>query len=69
MSRTHDVTISAFDLDRIESELAAVTEQRDMLAEALERLEKTAGQPALWDDPVRHNARKALAAVKGGSHE
>jgi hypothetical protein len=43
--------------------------ERDALAEALERLEKTAGQPALWDDPVRHNARKALAAVKGGSHE
>ena len=34
MSRTHDVTISAFDLDRIESELASVTEQRDRLAEA-----------------------------------
>ena len=35
MSRTHDVTISAFDLDRLESELAAVTEQRDRLAKAL----------------------------------
>jgi glutamyl-tRNA reductase len=34
MSRTHDVTISAFDLDRLERELAAVTEQRDRLAEA-----------------------------------
>jgi hypothetical protein len=31
MSRTHDVTISAFDLDRLEAELAAVTEQRDRL--------------------------------------
>jgi hypothetical protein len=29
MSRTHDVTISAFDLDRLERELAAVAEQRD----------------------------------------
>jgi septal ring factor EnvC (AmiA/AmiB activator) len=29
MSRTHDVTISAFDLDRLEAQLAAVTEQRD----------------------------------------
>jgi gamma-glutamyl:cysteine ligase YbdK (ATP-grasp superfamily) len=37
MSRTHDVTISAFDLDRIESELAAVTDQRDRLAEAIEQ--------------------------------
>jgi hypothetical protein len=35
MSRTHDVTISAFDLDRLESELTAVTEQRDRLAEAI----------------------------------
>jgi predicted nucleic acid-binding Zn-ribbon protein len=36
MSRTHDITISAFDLDRIESELAAVTEQRDRLADQIE---------------------------------
>jgi hypothetical protein len=31
MSRTHDITISSFDLDRLERELAAVTEQRDRL--------------------------------------
>jgi hypothetical protein len=31
MSRTHDVTISAFDLDRLEAELTAAIEQRDML--------------------------------------
>ena len=36
MSRTHDVTISAFDLDRIEAELAAVTEQRDKVLEQIE---------------------------------
>jgi len=35
-------------------------EQRDRLAEALERLEKTAGLPALHDDPARIKARKAL---------
>ena len=29
------MTISAFDLDRLESELTAVTEQRDRLAKAL----------------------------------
>jgi hypothetical protein len=40
MSRTHDVTISAFDLDRLERELAAVTEQRDMLAEERDELKK-----------------------------
>ena len=36
MSRTHDVTISAFDLDRLEAELTAVTEQRDRLADQIE---------------------------------
>jgi len=48
------------------AQVDVLTAERDTLAEALERLESTAGQPALWDDPVRHNARKALAAVKGG---
>jgi chromosome segregation ATPase len=53
----------------LEKQLREVTKQRDALAEALEELERTAGQSTLWDDPARHNARKALAAVKGGSHE
>lgn len=55
--------------DEMLCKLAEVTKQRDALAEALEELERTAGQSTLWDDPARHNARKALAAVKGGSHE
>ena len=40
MSRTHDVSIQAFmfDLDRLERELATVTEQRDRLAEEIENL-------------------------------
>jgi hypothetical protein len=54
--------------DEMLCKLAEVTKQRDALAEALEELERTAGQSTLWDDPARHNARKALAAVKGGSH-
>ena len=33
--------------------------------EALERLEMTAGQPAMYDDPVRVHARDALRAVRG----
>ena len=33
--------------------------------EALERLEMTAGQPAMNDDPVRVRARAALRAVRG----
>jgi len=55
--------------DEMLCKLQEVTKQRDALAEALEELERTAGQSTLWDDPARHNARKALAAVKGGSHE
>jgi hypothetical protein len=52
---------------QLERELTEVTkqrdearEQRDRLAEALERLEKTAGLPALRDDRARIRARKAL---------
>jgi hypothetical protein len=33
--------------------------------EALERIEMTAGQPAMDDDPVRVRAREALRAVRG----
>ena len=32
---------------------------------ALERLEMTAGQPAMYDDPVRVHARDALRALSG----
>jgi hypothetical protein len=46
--------------------LSKVIEQRDRLAEALDRLERTAGLAALQDDPARVQARQALAAVKGG---
>ena len=46
----------------------ALRHQRDELAEALETLERLAGLPALQNDPARVQARKALAAMKGGSH-
>lgn len=70
MSRTHDVTISAFDLDRLERELAAVTEQRDRLAEAMRAM-----WPFIEEDPPCGGKSEiqqylqALAAVKGGSDE
>ncbi len=66
MGRTHDVIISAFDLDRLEAELATVTEQRDRLAEALRELCET-----LLNDKPRditeslYKAGDALAAWKG----
>jgi hypothetical protein len=52
-----------------EAQMDEVTKQRDALAEALETLERTAGLPALQNDPARVQARKVLASVKGGSHE
>ncbi len=66
VGRTHDVIISAFDLDRLEAELATVTEQRDRLAEALRELCET-----LLNDKPRditeslYKAGDALAAWKG----
>lgn len=36
-----------------------------VVIEALKRLEMTAGQPAMYDDPVRVHARAALRAVRG----
>jgi hypothetical protein len=70
MGRTHDVTISAFDLDRLESELAAVTEQRDRLAEALRELCETLlnAKPRDITESL-YKAGDALAAWKGGSDE
>jgi 3-keto-L-gulonate-6-phosphate decarboxylase len=70
MSRTHDVTISAFDLDRLERELAAVTEQRDRLVDVIN------AATVLIAAKGRHNTmlaykglKEALAAVKGGSDD
>jgi hypothetical protein len=63
MSRTHDVTISAFDLDRLERELTTVTEQRDSLAEALERVLEYQGR--FDEEDPESIAAEALAAVKG----
>jgi hypothetical protein len=53
----------------LEKQLREVTKQRDELAEVLETLERSAGLPALQNDPARVQARKVLAAVKGGSNE
>jgi hypothetical protein len=66
MNRTHDVTISAFDLDRLERELAAVTEQRDRLAEALRELCETLLKGNTRDiTKLLNKAGEALASAKG----
>ena len=73
MSRTHDVTISAFDLDRLERELAAVTEQRDRLAEALREIDEARLDDFMGPHDMALKcvliARESLAAVKGGSDD
>jgi hypothetical protein len=70
MSRTHDVTISAFDLDRLERELTAVTEQRDILAEVAQAVWDRWETPLWKDHPptalVMNKLRDALAAMEGG---
>jgi DNA-directed RNA polymerase subunit RPC12/RpoP len=53
-------------LTKLQRERDEAREQCDRLAEALDRLERTAGLAALQDDPARVQARQALAAVKGG---
>ena len=69
MSRTHDVTISGFDLDRLEAQLSAVTEQRDRLAEAALAVVDRWKAP-YWEEVGQYHyidaRRKALAAWKGG---
>jgi chromosome segregation ATPase len=52
-----------------QAKIDELVEQRDRLAEALDRLERTAGLAALQDDPARVQARQALAAVKGGKDD
>jgi hypothetical protein len=49
----------------LEDELAAVTEQRDMLEEALELLVTTDHESK---EAFIERVKQALAAVKGGSH-
>jgi hypothetical protein len=70
MGRTHDVTISAFDLDRLEAELTAVTEQRDRLAELLRKLDMTLEAQCFSPTGyTRTEIHEALAGMEGGSDE
>jgi hypothetical protein len=73
MSRTHDVTISAFDLDRLEAQLDAVTEQRDRLVEALREIDEARLDDFMGPHDMALKcvliARESLAAVEGGSDE
>lgn len=63
MSRTHDVTISAFDLDRLETELAAWREVAGDLHAAL-----AASAPGVFpgcgDSAIRCAALEAYARLK-----
>jgi hypothetical protein len=77
MSRTHDVTISAFDLDRLEAELEHAKRMRDEYKDLLIRVyddlfvHRNMGE-AVRDLKILMGAVQltdALAAVKGGSDE
>ena len=77
MSRTHDVTISAFDLDRIEAELEHAKRMRDEYKDLLIRVyddlfvHRNMGE-AVRDLKILMGAIQltdALAAVKGGGDE
>jgi len=60
MSRTHDVTISAFDLDRLEAALDAAHKRRDHLEQALHRLIDAAHQRFQQPDAIYDYARVEL---------
>jgi hypothetical protein len=77
MSRTHDVTISAFDLDRLEAELEHAKRMRDEYKDLLIRVyddlfvHRNMGE-AVRDLKILVGAIQltdALSAVKGGSDE
>lgn len=53
---------AATDLRR---QIADLKNERDMLLEALRDLERTAGQAAEFDDPVRARARNAITKAAG----
>ena len=58
-----DHSVYVDDMDIIKNHIRAAAVPGAL--EALERLEMTAGQPAMDDDPVRVRARAALRAVRG----
>ena len=60
MSRTHDVTISAFDPDRLEAALDAAHKRRDHLEQALHRLIDAAHQRFQQPDAIYDYARVEL---------
>ena len=77
MSRTHDVTISAFDLDRLEAELEHAKRMRDEYKDLLIRVyddlfvHRNMGE-AVRDLKILMGAIQltdALSAVKGGSDD
>ena len=73
MSRTHEVLISGFDLDRIESELKSVQKENATLREAARAVIDRWETP-LWKDAeptakAIYRLRDALEACSGGPHQ
>lgn len=65
MSRTHDVTISAFDLHRLESELDAWRGVAAQLATAVEAAQP-GPFPSSFDSAIRTAALESYARLKSG---
>lgn len=65
MSRTHDVTISAFDLDRLEREIDAWREVAAQLHAAVEAA-KPGPFPGSFDAAIRTSALESYARLKSG---
>ena len=63
MSRTHDVTISAFDLDRLEASLDAAHKRSDRLEQALRALIHAAHQRFMQQSPIHDYARLEFVAA------
>ena len=66
MSRTHDVSISAFDLDRLETELRAWREVAGQLATAVEHAGRP-DHPSAWHTDHRCAALESYARLKSST--
>ena len=68
MSRTHDVTISAFDLDRLEASLTAWRDVAHQLAFAVEGAQP-GPFPGSFDSSIRCAALEAYARLNAAATE
>ncbi|MFN4909405.1 MAG: hypothetical protein ACK5H0_10290 [Bacteroidota bacterium] len=68
MSRTHDTIISSFDLDRLETELDNVTDQRDCAIRILKRVQEQCDELKEDRDAWKSEALIMDARLRGVKH-